>query len=183
MGLDIFISTDKNIEGQDKRSSLSRIFLRLIFQQHDNNDKEINQISKISGVDLTPLLEMHIPDTRYLEFQLEDIEDEEEIKRIKSEIIETKRQYSQDIQLVVDTLQKLDKVLKEKTDYYKQLQLTSPHQAYIDYFKNYPVDIESDENDFISDSETNFGIDIRTIINYLTFAKSQGATKTYFSLG
>ena len=183
MGLDIFISTDKNIDRQDKRSSLSKIFLRLIFQQHDDNDEEINQISEISGIDLTPLLEMNIPDTSYLEFQLEDIKDEEEIKKIRSEITATQEQYSQDIQLVLDTLQKLDKALKDKPAYYKQLNLTDPYEAYINYFKNYATDVEPNEYDFISDSETNFGVDIRTLISYLTFAKSQGATKTYFSFG
>jgi len=52
MGLDILISTDKNIDRQGKRSNLSRIFLRLIFQKHDDNDDEIDQYSKISGVKL-----------------------------------------------------------------------------------------------------------------------------------
>lgn len=183
MGLDIFISTDKNIDRQGKRSSLSRTFLRLIFQQHDDNDEEINQVSEISGIDLTPLLEMNIPDTSYLEFQLEDIEDEEEIKKIRSEIAETREQYSQDIQLILDTLQKLDKALKERPDYYKRLHLTNPFEEYINYFKNYAIDVEPNEYGFISDSETNFGVDIRTLISYLTFAKSQGATKAYFRFG
>ena len=183
MGLDILISTDKNIDRQGKRSFLSRIFLRLILQQHDDNDEEINQISEISGVDLTSLLEMNIPDTSYLEFQLENIQDEGEIKRIKKEIAKTQEQYSQDIQLVVDMLQKLDNALKENLDYYKQLNLTNPHEACINYFKNYGTDVEPNEYGFISDNETNFGIDIRTLINYLIFAKSQGATKAYFSFG
>ena len=182
MGLDIFISTDKHIDRQGKRSSLSRIFLRLVLRQHDD-DEEINQISEISGIDLTPLVEMNIPDTSYLEFQLEDTEDEEEIEKINKEIAETQKQYSQDIKLVINRLRKLDQALKENPDYYKQLDLTEPYEAYINYFKNYAADVEPNEYDFIADSETNFGVDIRTIISYLTFAKSEGATKTYFSYG
>ncbi len=184
MGLDIFITTNKEIDRrEDIPNSLSRIFVRLILQQHDNNDEEINQISKISGIDLTPLLEMEIPDTSYLEFQLDDTEDDKEIQRIKDEIEKTKELYSKDIDLIIDTLQKLDTTLKTKPDYYKQLRLTDPDENYINYFKNYPVDVKPNEGDFVSDNNTNFGIDIRTLLKYLTFAKSQGATKTYFSFG
>jgi hypothetical protein len=184
MGLDIFISTNKEIDRrEDIRNSLSRIFVRLILQQHDNNDEEINQISKISSIDLTALLEMEIPDTSYLEFQLDDNEDDKEAQRIKDEIVKTKELFSKDIDLIIDTLQKLDTTLKTKPDYYKQLHLTDPDDNYINYFKNYPIEVKPNEYGFISDSDTNFGVDIRTLLTYLTFAKSQGATKTYFSFG
>ena len=183
MGLDIFISTDKDIDRQDKRNSLSRTFLKLIFQQHDDNDEEINQISEISGVDLTPLLDMNIPDTSYLEFQLDGIEGDEDIQRIKNEIAESKKVYSQGIDLIIDTLQRLDTALKARPNYYKDLHFTHSYEAYINYFKNYAVDVEPNEYGFVSDSDTNFGVDIRTLLNYLTFAKSQGATKTYFRFG
>lgn len=183
MGLDIFISTDKKIDEQDKFVSLSRKFLRINFQQHDDNDEELNQISEISNVDLTPLLEMTIPDTGYLESQLDDTENEEETKRIKDEIAQIEEQYSPNIELVIDTLQKLNTALKAKPDYYKQLHLTEPNEAYINYFKKYSVDVEPNEYGSISYSDENFGIDIRTLLNYLIFAKSQGATKTYFKFG
>jgi len=76
--------------------------LTLIFRQHDDDDDEISQINEISGVDLSILSEMNIPDASYL---------------------------------------------------------------------------------VVSDRVTNFGVDIRRMINYLTFAKSQGSAKTYFSFG
>lgn len=80
-------------------------------------------------------------------------------------------------------MQKLDRKLKENPDYYKQLNLTEPTEEYIRYFKNYSIDVEPNEYGFISNSDTNFGIDIRTLLNYLKYAKSRGATRTYFSFG
>ncbi|CAN5542258.1 hypothetical protein BH10BAC2_BH10BAC2_37550 [soil metagenome] len=47
MGLDILINLDKEIHNNTLPDNLSRIFVRLILQQHDNNDEEINQIAQI----------------------------------------------------------------------------------------------------------------------------------------
>lgn len=184
MGLDIFISTDIDIMSEaGLRSSLSRIFLRLIFRQHDQDDDEINQISEISGIDLSSLLEMNIPDTSYLEFQLDSIEDGQERQKIKDEITQIREKFSKDINVVIDTLQKLDEKLKAKPDYFQKIRLTNPPESFINYFKNYSVDIEPNKYGFVSDNDTNFGVDIRGLLRYLTFARSQGAVKTYFSFG
>lgn len=184
MGLDIIACTDKDIiPPADIRYHLSRIFLQLVLRQHDNDDDEINQISEISGIDLLPVLEMRIPDTSYLEFQLDATEDEQEIKRIQEEVIQTKEQFSKDIDAVIDSLEKLDKALKEMPDYYKQLRLTNANKIRLNYFKNYSVDVKPNKYGFVSDADTNFGVDIRMLLNYLIFARSQGATKTYFTFG
>ncbi len=178
MGIDISILTDKeNLRREAFNYYLSRTFLRLVFRQHDDDDEEINQISIISGVDLKPLLEMHIPDISYLEYQLEEEEDLEKIASIQSEIGQIVSSYSKDINLVIDTLQKLDARLKATPAYYKQLRLRDAEDNYIDYFRNYSVEVPDNYG------ITNFGADIRILLNFLIFAKSKGATKAYFSFG
>jgi len=87
VGLDILIQTNKKEE--DKRGTfLSRLFVRLILRAHDNNDEELVQISQITGIDLTPILDMDKGDASYEEFQLEFEEDPELIKKYKARIIE-----------------------------------------------------------------------------------------------
>ena len=70
-----------------------------------------------SGIDLSSLLEMNIPDTSYLESQLDSVEDGQERQKIKDEITQIREKFSKDINVVIDTLQKLDEKLKAKPDY------------------------------------------------------------------
>lgn len=191
MGLDISIRTDKDekileeIHSDDPinlRGMLSRSFLPLIFRQHEPNDEELTQISETTGIDLTPLLDMGLyPDPQDEEYQLSLCDTEEEKKKVAAEINTNKQRFAKPINEIIDILERLDADLKENPEYYKQLELSDTSEESLTYFKNYSVDPEPNSYGFISHGDTTLGVDIRTMIKYLKFAKTKGATVTYFS--
>src|SRR5688572_19496112 len=131
MGLDISIRTDQDdiilreIHAEDSsslRGTLSRSFLPLIFRQHEPNDEELSQISEITGIDLTPLLDMRLyPDPLDEEYQLSLCDTEEEKQETIGKINTNRQNYAKPIREVIDILERLDASLKAKPEYYKQL--------------------------------------------------------------
>jgi hypothetical protein len=191
MGLDISIRTDQDerilqaIHSDDSislRETLSRRFLPLIFRQHEPNDEELSQISAITGIDLTPLLDMGLyPDPLDEEYQLSQCDTEEEKQKAIDKINTNKQKYAKPVREVIDILEQLDASLKAKPEYYKQLELSDTSDDSLRYFKNYSVDPAPNSYGFISHSDTTFGVDIRTMSKYLKFAETKGAAITYFS--
>lgn len=193
MGLDISIRTDQDdiilreIHSEDSsnlRGTLCRSFLPLIFRQHEPNDEELSQISEITGIDLTPLLDMGLyPDPLDEEYQLSLCDTEDEKQETIDKINTNKQNYAKPIREVIDILEQLDASLKAKPEYYKQLQLSDTSDESLRYFKNFSVDPTPNSYGFISHSDTTLGVDIRAMIKYLKFAETNGATITYFGFG
>jgi hypothetical protein len=187
MGLDIFIKTNKPIKNTHISEGLSRNFCVLIMRGDKNNF--IYQLSSISNLDLTPLLEMgHYPDSEEEEIHLEICETEEEQQEVKKKFKHERELYAMDIEKMLLLLLQLDEFLKNNPNYYQKLEMTTSHFTE-SYFKNYSEEPEHLQNDIINSDvikiilNENFGIDIRYIITYLQFAKIQGATRTWFSFG
>jgi hypothetical protein len=193
MGLDIQIRTDQDEKilaeiysdhSNNLRGTLSRSFLPLIFRQHEPNDEELSQISELTGIDLTPLLEMGFyPDPQDEEYQLSLCNTDEERKKIKTEMMVKKQKYAKPISEIIDILEQLNTKLINNPDYYKQLKFSDTSEDSFRYFKNYFLDPEPNNYGFISHSDITLGVDIRTMIKYLTFANTKGASITYFSFG
>lgn len=141
MGLDILIRTHKEDNfSSEVFNSISRTFVPLILRPHPNNDDEIFQISNLTGMDLTPLLEMgEYPDPEEEEYRISCCSTAKEKAEVKTQFQSEKQRCLKEIDAVIDRLTKLDMALKSDFGYYKKLKLTNPTQNYIRYFRNYAI--------------------------------------------
>lgn len=193
MGLDILIRTDKNEEifngdyhdpkhDYFNKHSLSRIFCNLMCRQNViNGVPELDQIGKITSVDISPIYQMETYGSESgeeLEFFLETAESEEERQLILDQAKQNKDNLKGNIDKVLSTINELidnlttiDNLPKLLNDY--------GHDTL--NYKTYFTDFNIDKGEgYIGN---NFGQDLRNFKRLLEFAKNKGATTVYFNYG
>ncbi len=190
MALDIHYSIrDTNNEDIDDFSdgenfykhSLSRTFCNLMLRRHTlRHEYELNQISKITKIDITPLHEMDdIQDEGYIEHLLSDAKNDEERKKIKNEVEESKRKIYGNIEKVLNVVANLIEKLNQINNLPELLiseDLTSIG-GNLEYFRDFKVDRG---NGYIGN---NFGQDLRNFKRFLEFAITKGAMTIWFTNG
>jgi hypothetical protein len=188
MGLDINIginnhqvvySEDYYDEQNDyfNKHNLSRTFCNLICRQNVvEHTPELDQISKITGVDISAIHEMETyPEEEGLEYFLESAESEEEKNKILEQAEIDKNKLTGNIDKVLLTINNLiDK-------------LTNLHNLPSLLIK---TDFDTlDNDDYFSDFDigkgqgyigNNFGQDLRNFKRFLEFAQSKGTTTIWF---
>lgn len=191
MGLDISISTDnpKNIHTSDyfdekngyyKKHSLSREFCNLMCRRNVvKHEPELDQIGKITGVDISSLYEMEsYPDEEALTCDLDFAESEEEKQKILTEAETRKSLLIGNIDKVLQTATTLIESLQniEKLDErLVQTDFDTLNPAY--YFSDFKLD---KGEGYI---RNNFGQDLRNFKRFLEYAKSRGVKTVWFSYG
>lgn len=191
MGLDILIAADnyKELHSGDyydkkndysNKHSLSRTFCNFMCRQNVvSHEPELDQIGKITGVDISPIYEMEsYPEEEDLEYYLDTADNEEEKQRIlkKAEMEKAKLQGN------------IDKVLKTITELIDKLNSVDNLPALL-----LPTDCDSLENEEYFSSfkvgkgegyiGNNFGQDLRNFKRFLEFAKENGTTTVWFNYG
>lgn len=184
MGLDISIGIDNTddvftfeyVTGESDHHALSRTFCNLMCRgavvEHET---ELNQISRIIGIDVEPLyLMLEYPSPEGLEFMLENAETEEERQEIINDSEHSKQALDNNIDHVLQTISGLiDK---------------------LNTIQNLPallIDTDFDSlgnkvyfSDFTTDKgkgyiDNNFGQDLRNFKRFLEYCKARN-TKTVF---
>ncbi|PZR19221.1 MAG: hypothetical protein DI539_14645, partial [Flavobacterium psychrophilum] len=120
MGLDISIGVDNNddvitaeyLTGEHdyfNQHSLSRTFCNLMCRDAViEHETELNQISRITGIDVDPLyLMLEYPNPDELEFLLENAETEEERQEIMSDAENARLELANNIDTVLQTISDL----------------------------------------------------------------------------
>lgn len=193
MGLDIAIRTDKNdeifegdyhdpINNYFTKHSVSRTFCNLMCRQDViNGEPELDQIGRLTSVDITPIYQMETYGSESgeeLEFFLETAESEEERKRILDHARQNKENLKGNIDKVLFSVNALIDKLSEIANLPSLLN---------DYgydtlnYKTYFIDFNVDKGQgYIGN---NFGQDLRNFKEFLEFVKDKGATTVYFSYG
>lgn len=190
MGLDIHIRANNYEElylddYYDKKKdyfnkhSLSRTFCNLMCRQNVvNHEPELDQIGKITGVDISPIYEMQsYPEEEVLEFYLETADTEDEKQNILKKAEEDKAKLQGNI----------DKVLRSISELIEKLNCIDNLPALLlptdfdslgneEYFSSFKVD---KGEGYI---ENNFGQDLRNFKKFLEFAKDREATTVWFLL-
>lgn len=193
MGLDISFGTDNNSEVFNaafndraldyfKKYSLSRTFCNFMCRPNViGGEPELDQIGRITSVDITPVYEMNNHGNEYdeeLEFLLEVAESEEEKQEILTQAKERKESVRGNIDKVTQTISNL--IAKLSTiDNLPDLLNDHGHNT-LDY-NNYFTDFNEDKGEgYIGN---NFGQDLRNFKRFLEYAKSKNATTVYFQYG
>ena len=193
MGLDITICTDNNDEifsgdyhdpkfDYFNKHSLSRTFCNLMCRPNViSGDTELEQIGKITSVDISPIVAMETYGSdigEELQFFLETAESEEERQKIVDQANQNKENLKGNIDKVSLTINSLiDKLatinnLPELLDDHGEDTLDN---------KNYFADFNVDKGQgYIGN---NFGQDLRNFRHFLYYVKSKGSKTTYFNYG
>ncbi|UOQ71971.1 hypothetical protein [Hymenobacter cellulosilyticus] len=187
MGLDIGVSTDKDEElySDDEHDyfnehSLSRTFCQLMGRSNVvEHETELDQISRITGVDIAPLYDMNnYPHEEYLDFRVAVAESEEERTKILTEAQADKERLTGNVdtvkQMLLHLIGKLETIpnlpaLLLPTDFD-----SLGNEA---YFSDFKVD---KGQGYIGN---NFGQDLRNFSRHLDYAKSKGVTTVWFNYG
>jgi len=193
MGLDITICTDNNEEIYSgdyhdpkfdyfNKHSLSRTFCNLMCRPNViSGDTELEQIGKITSVDISPILAMETYGSdsgEELEFFLETAESEEERQKILDQAKQNKENLKGNIDKVLLTIKALIDKLSSIGNVHKMLD-DHGHDTLDN--KNYFADFNIDKGQgYIGN---NFGQDLRNFKRFLEYAKSKGSTTTYFNYG
>lgn len=191
MGLDILIGADNYDElhsadyfdeknDYSKKHSLSRTFCNFMCRQNVvSHEPELDQIGKITGVDISPIYQMeNYPEEEELDFLLNTADSEEEKQNIltKSENDKGKLQGNIDtvLKIVTELIEKLNTI-----DNLPSLLL----QTDFDSLRNeeYFSDFKNDKGENYSGN--NFGQDLRNFKRFLEFAKERGTTTVWFIYG
>jgi hypothetical protein len=193
MGLDILIRTDKNEEifngdyydpkhDYFNKHSLSRTFCNFMCRQNViNGVPELDQIGKITSIDISPIYQMETYGSESgeeLEFLLEAAKSEEVRRHILDQAKKNKDNLKGNIDKVLSTINALiDKL--SIIDNFPKLLNDYRHDT-LDY-KTYFMDFTIDKGEgYIGN---NFGQDLRNFKRLLEFVKSRGATTVYFNYG
>jgi len=193
MGLDIHISVDNRDdvfvdefykdEAHLKKYSLSRTFCNFMCRENVvDGVPELDQIAKITSVDISPVYGMNsaLSDEtgEALEFMLSMTSSEEERNRILQADKEAKEKAKGNIDKVINAIdqliEKLSSInnLPDCLDNYGYDTLDS---------KNYFSDFNLNKGDgYIGN---NFGQDLRNFKSFLDYAKSKGSATVYFVYG
>jgi len=193
MGLDILVCFDNNDEiysndyhnekfDHFNKHSLSRTFCNLMCRKDVvSGEPELDQISKITSVDISPIYKMETygsDNGEELEFFLEMAETEEQRESIIKQSQASKDKLKGNIDTVLATVTNLIDKLSKINNLPKML----TDNGY-DTLENeiYFADFNKDKGQgYISN---NFGQDLRNFKRFLEYAKAKGSTTTYFNYG
>ncbi len=193
MGLDILVCFDNNDEiysndyhnekfDHFNKHSLSRTFCNLMCRKDVvSGEPELDQISKITLVDISPIYKMETygsDNGEELEFFLEMAETEEQRESIIKQSQASKDKLKGNIDTVLATVTNLIDKLSKINNLPKML----TDNGY-DTLENeiYFADFNKDKGQgYISN---NFGQDLRNFKRFLEYAKAKGSTTTYFNYG
>ena len=193
MGLDILVCFDNNDEiysndyhnekfDHFNKHSLSRTFCNLMCRKDVvSGEPELDQISKITLVDISPIYKMETygsDNGEELEFFLEMAETEEQRESIIKQSQASKDKLKGNIDTVLATVTNLIYKLSKINNLPKML----TDNGY-DTLENeiYFADFNKDKGQgYISN---NFGQDLRNFKRFLEYAKAKGSTTTYFNYG
>jgi len=193
MGLDILVCFDNNDEiysndyhnekfDHFNKHSLSRTFCNLMCRKDVvSGEPELDQISKITLVDISPIYKMETygsDNGEELEFFLEMAETEEQRESIIKQSQASKDKLKGNIDTVLAIVTNLIDKLSKINDLPKML----TDNGY-DTLENeiYFADFNKDKGQgYISN---NFGQDLRNFKRFLEYAKAKGSTTTYFNYG
>ena len=193
MGLDILVCFDNNDEiysndyhnekfDHFNKHSLSRTFCNLMCRKDVvSGEPELDQISKITLVDISPIYKMETYGSdsgEELEFFLEMAETEEQRESIIKQSQASKDKLKGNIDTVLATVTNLIDKLSKINNLPKML----TDNGY-DTLENeiYFADFNKDKGQgYISN---NFGQDLRNFKRFLEYAKAKGSTTTYFNYG
>ena len=188
MGLDIHLSTNnpdviftadylKNFFHQHK---LSRTFCNFMCRQHVvSHEPELDQIGKITGIDISPIYDMEkYMDEDDLRFFLDGAKTEEEKQQILHDAAASQNKLKGNIDKVAYTINELS----EKLNQIENLpELLIPSDFYSFPVEEYFSDFRVDKGDgYIGN---NFGQDLRNFQRFLSYIKSQGAETVWFKYG
>ncbi len=191
MGLDIHILTNnyEELHSDDyydekndyfNKHSLSRTFCNFMCRQGVvSHEPELDQIGKITGVDISPIYEMeNYLDEEGLEIFLESANSEEEKQKILKQAKVDNAKLQGNIDIVLNTITQLI----EKLNFVDNLP-SLLHPTDFDSLRNedYFSAFKSDKGEGYIDN--NFGQDLRNFERFLEFAKSKGTTTVWFSYG
>ncbi|GAB2819347.1 hypothetical protein [Ferruginibacter profundus] len=193
MGPDITICTNnsKEIYSGDyhdpkhdyfNKHSLSRTFCNLMCRLYViSGDTELEQIGKITSVDISPILAMDTYGSdsgEELEFFLETADTEEERQKISDRAKQQKENLKGNIDKVLQTIDALIVKLSSIDNLHK---LLDDHGEDTLDNKYYFADFNIDKGKgYIGN---NFGQDLRNFKRFLEYAKSKGSITTYFNYG
>ena len=187
MGLDISIRTDKDDEILDENyfieennffnlHSLSRTFCNLICRKHMVEIPELNQIGKITNIDIEVIYQMEeYPNEDELEYELEIAENESERIEILKTAEYNKSKLNGNLKIVLETISKLI-ISLGKIEKIQEL-LNDNEEDTLDN-KTYFSDFNQNKGQGYIDN--NFGQDLRNFERFLIFAKGKGANTTWF---
>jgi hypothetical protein len=190
MGMDIVVSTDADEQMEENTDfswddhfrlhSLSREFCNFMSRRGVcDGEPELDQIGKLTGVDVSPLYEMeNYPDDDSLEYHLSFAETEEEIQAVHVRLAMTKERMQNNLEIVQTLLEQLIQGLSKIDDLPAKL---------------LPTEFDSLDNktyfaDFLVDKGrgyigNNFGQDLRNFKRFLEYAKANGANTIWFRYG
>jgi hypothetical protein len=191
MGLDIHISTDndkevyaieffKNEKDFRYKMSLSREFCNLMCRQYATSGiPEFNQISNITEVDISPILDMEkYWDEQSAEHKISFAETEEEKIEITKKIQADRDSLQGNIDRVDACITTLLDKLSAFDDMHKKLIVYGNDTIGINYYFS---DFNNDKGDgYIGN---NFGQDLRNFKRFLAYASLKGASTVYFNYG
>lgn len=191
MGLDINIGVNNDgivyseeyfdeEKGNYEKHSLSREFCNFMSRQHVvEHEAELDQIGKITGIDISSLYEMEsYPEEEGIEFFLETAESEEERQRIIAEAEKDKEKLNGNIDKILFTINSLIEKLNHIENLPKLLIETD-----FDTLNNavYFSDFKIDKGQGYIDN--NFGQDLRNFKRFLEYAKEKGTETVWFNYG
>lgn len=190
MGLDITIWTDnskavRSVDYHDPANdyfnlhSLSRTFCNFMCRQNIVGEPELDQIGRITNIDISPLYEMETYQDEkngWLSFQLEDPSYDREA--LLEEARQSREKLKGNIDIVLATISLLiDKL--SVIDNLHELLNDGGHDTL--GYKTYFTDFNKNKGKgYIGN---NFGQDLRNFKRFLEFAKEKGARTVYFLYG
>jgi len=192
MGLDIHINTN-NLEELNSayfygakpgdyfyQHRLSRTFCNLLWRYNVvSHEPELKQIGKITGVNITPILEMeNYPDEDELFYMIESIESEEERQKLLKKAEDDKAYFQGNINMVLSTITQLIEKLN-LIDNLTTLLLPTDNDTLRneEYFSSFKTDTG------VGYIGNNFGQDLRNFKRFLEFVKDKDTTTVWFSFG
>jgi len=192
MGLDIsigFINNDAFYSNylssgleDTKMHNLSRTFCNFMCRSNViNGEPELNQIGRITGIDIAPIYAMETYGSETgeeLEFMLEVAESEEERQQILKQARQNKEALAGNIDIVLITVNTLITQLSNLPNLHAML---NNHGWDTLGYKDYFTDFTTDKGDGYINN--NFGQDLRNFSSFLQYAKGQGETTVYFRYG
>jgi hypothetical protein len=144
-----------------------------------SHEPELDQIGKITSVDISPIYEMEsYPEEEGLEFYLDTADSEVEKQSILRKAEEDKAKLQGNIDKVVRTITELIEKLSS-VDNLPSLLLPTDFDSLgnEEYFSSFNID---KGKGYIGN---NFGQDLRNFKRYLEFAKERGTTTVWFNYG
>ncbi|MCI4669044.1 MAG: hypothetical protein MRZ79_12995 [Bacteroidia bacterium] len=186
MGLDVILSSDKTNEilndpaYEDCESSLSRTFCWLLMRIHgiEEGVPELDQIGKLTGLDISLFYTMMDDPEEELEFRLPHAKTEEERQAILRDAQRKRLKLDNNISDVKELVEALQKKLKAIPDLPDRLERPASEKGRMGkYFSNFE---DNPGDGYIGN---NLGQDLRNFSNYLELASRNGAANVWFSFG